>query len=50
MTTEFWVGFWVTTLIVAFGFVAWSLCVISARAERDAERMSQDWREKNGTR
>ena len=41
---------WPALLIVAAGVVGWCLCVVSARAEAQAERMSRDWQRRKGER
>jgi len=44
LTTWLWCGL----LVLAAGVVGWCLCVVSARAEAQAERMSRDWQRRKG--
>jgi hypothetical protein len=37
---------WLTLLVAAAGVIVWSMCRVSAQADRQAERMSRDWRER----
>ena len=48
MTLTAWL--WCALLVLAVGFVGWSLCVVSARADAQAERMSRDWQRRKGER
>ena len=41
---------WPALLVLAAGLVCYSLCVVSARAEAQAERMSRDWQRRKGER
>ena len=47
--THLWL-LWPALLIVAAGVVGWCLCVVSARAEAQAERMSRNWQRRKGER
>jgi len=39
---------WPALLVLAAGLVCYSLCVVSARADAQAERMSRDWQRRKG--
>jgi hypothetical protein len=39
---------WPALLVLAAGVVCWSLCVVSARADAQAERMNHDWQQRKG--
>ena len=45
--THLWL-LWPALLVLAAGVVAWCLCVVSARADAQAERMSRDWQRRKG--